>query len=108
MLKKIKDILFGELRYSDQFVRLVVVQSNKGPLHLYLKQPVTSRKRFSKKRKNGNCFWELQNTIANPFFGRSQQETPASALNEILKEIGLPFLVNWHRNEGTFSITFTD
>lgn len=108
MLEKIKTFLFGKEYAGATFIRSLTVQTNKGPLYLWQKQPITFRSRWKRKKKAGEPFWELQNTISNPLSGRDDSPTAAVALSNILKANGVRFFVSYNREEGTFSIEFVD
>ena len=108
MLEKIKSFLFGK-KYADAtFIRSITVQTNKGAIYLWQKQPVTFRSRWTRKRNTGQPFWELQNTISNPLFGRDDSSSAVVALGNILKANNVRFFVGYNLKEGTFSIEFLD
>lgn len=108
MLEKIKSLLFGEKCFDATFIRSVTVQTNKGAIYLWQRQPVVFRSRWSRKRNIGQPFWELQNTVSNPLFGRDDSVSAASALSNILKANNVRFFVGYNPKEGTFSIEFHD
>lgn len=106
MLRRLVDVILGPRKKNAYFIRSVVIQSNRGPLQLWLLQPYSRRKVIPRKRMEGVPFWELQNTVQNPFFGRSSEENPITALSAILKENELKFMFRIELNTTSHSVEF--
>lgn len=108
MIEFLKTLLLGEKIEGAYFVRSMIIKTTRGSLTLWNKQPYTRRKKSSRKKKTGTPFWELENTITSPLFGRSKQASPEGALREILDQYGLGFTIVKDELRGGFTVSFHD
>lgn len=107
MLNWLVDFLLGKKETRAHFIRSVNVGSNRGNLTLLRKQAFTVR-RAGFRKNVGEPYWELQNTVAIPFFGRSRETEYYTALEEIFKKQNVAFSLVIDTQKGSHFVVFSD